>query len=355
MSLELRFRIPRGEFTLDVEFSIPSDGVTAIFGPSGCGKTTLLRAVAGLERDPSGLCRIDGETWQEGDRFLPTHRRSVGYIFQEASLFSHLSVHGNLEYGFRRVPAAERRVSLAQAVELLDIGALLRRRTDQLSGGERQRVAIARALVVSPRVLLMDEPLSALDLVRKQGIMPYIESLYDALAIPVLYVSHAPDEVARLADHMVLLKEGRVQADGPIGELLTRLDLPLAFGDDAAALIEAKVDGHDEAFGLTSLRFPGGRITVAKMHQGEGTVVRLRVLARDVSLTLERQVGTSILNIFPARVDQITPEGEAQMMVRLSAGGTPLLARVTRKSATLLGLSPGKEVYAQVKSVALLS
>ena len=355
MSLELRFRIPRGEFTLDVEFSIPSDGVTAIFGPSGCGKTTLLRAVAGLERDPSGLCRIDGETWQEGDRFLPTHRRSVGYIFQEASLFSHLSVHGNLEYGFRRVPAAERRVSLAQAVELLDIGALLRRRTDQLSGGERQRVAIARALVVSPRVLLMDEPLSALDLVRKQGIMPYIESLYDALAIPVLYVSHAPDEVARLADHMVLLKEGRVQADGPIGELLTRLDLPLAFGDDAAALIEAKVDGHDEAFGLTSLQFPGGRFTVAKMHHGEGTVVRLRVLARDVSLTLERQVGTSILNIFPARVDQITPEGEAQMMVRLSAGGTPLLARVTRKSATLLGLSPGKEIYAQVKSVALLS
>lgn len=355
MSLDLRFRISRGEFTLDVDFGIPSEGVTAIFGPSGCGKTTLLRAVAGLEKDPSGLCRIDGEVWQDGDRFLPTHRRPIGYIFQEASLFSHLSVRGNLEYGLKRVPMPERRVSLGQAVELLDIGNLLRRRTDQLSGGERQRVAIARALVVSPRILLMDEPLSALDLARKQGIMPYLESLYDVLRIPVLYVSHSPDEVARLANHMVLLKEGRVQADGPIGELMTRFDLPLAFGDDAAALVEARVDGHDEAFDLTYLGFPGGRFTVAKMHCAEGSAVRLRVAARDVSLTLERQVGTSILNIFPATVDQVTAEGQAQMMVRLNAGGTPLLARVTRKSAALLGLSPGSAVYAQVKSVALLS
>jgi molybdate transport system ATP-binding protein len=278
----------------------------------------------------------------------------MGYVFQEASLFAHLNVRRNLEYGLKRVPTSERRVSLDKAVDLLGIGHLLERHVDRISGGERQRVAIARALAVSPGILLMDEPLSALDVNRKREIMPYLESLHDELDIPVIYVSHSPDEVARLADHLVLLEDGKVQAAGPISEMLTRLDLSLAHGDDAGALIEANVAEHDDRYHLTYLDFPGGRFTVAPIDSPAGHPVRLRVAARDVSLTLEHQAGTSILNIFPATVEELIAEGNAQVMVRLKAGGVPMLARVTRKSASLLDLKPGKELYAQVKSVALL-
>lgn len=355
MTIEARFQIDRGGFSLNVDLNIPGQGITALLGPSGCGKTTLLRAIAGLECCRDGFLKVGGRVWQSARQFVPTHRRSLGYVFQEANLFAHLSVRGNLEYGLKRVPAAERKVSLHKAIELLGIGHLLERGTAQLSGGERQRVAIARALAVSPGILLMDEPLSALDLARKQEIMPYLESLRDELDIPVLYVSHSPDEVARLADHLVLLDSGQVQSAGPIGSMLTRLDLPMAHGDDAEALVEAMVAGHDEEYGLTYLDFPGGRFTVAHKALPVGCSVRLRVAARDVSLTLEHQSGTSILNIFPAKIDEITPTGSAQVTVRLLAGGVPLLSRVTRKSAALLALEPGKAVYAQAKSVALLA
>ena len=355
MTIEARFQIDRGDFRLDVDLDIPGQGITALLGPSGCGKTTLLRAIAGLECCREGFLKVGDRVWQSARQFVPTHRRSLGYVFQEANLFAHLSVRGNLEYGLKRVPAAERKVSLSKAIELLGIGHLLKRGTDQLSGGERQRVAIARALAVSPGILLMDEPLSALDLARKQEIMPYLESLHDELEIPVLYVSHSPDEVARLADHLVLLDSGRVKSTGPIGSMLTRLDLPMAHGGDAEALVEAVVAGHDEDYELTYLDFPGGRFTVAHKALPAGRSVRLRIAARDVSLTLEHQSGTSILNIFPATIDEINPTGGAQVTVRLLAGGVPLLSRVTRKSAALLGLERGKKVYAQAKSVALLA
>jgi molybdate transport system ATP-binding protein len=279
----------------------------------------------------------------------------LGYVFQEPSLFAHLKVRGNLEYGVKRVPLSERKVALDKAIDLLGIGHLLERWDYQLSGGERQRVAIARALATSPKILLMDEPLSALDLTRKQEIMPYLEALHDELDIPVIYVSHSPEEVARLADHLVLLDTGRIKAAGAVAEILTRLDLPLAHDDDAAALIEARVVGHDDVFDLTYLEFPGGRFTVARKALPVGHLVRMRVAARDTSLTLERQSGTSILNIFPAMVEEVIPEGNARVMVRLKAGGVPLLSRVTRKSSTLLDLQRGKSLYAQVKSVALLS
>jgi molybdate transport system ATP-binding protein len=355
MTLEARLRIPRRDFVLDVELAVPSRGVTAVFGPSGCGKTTLLRAIAGLEHGRHGFLRVGSMVWQDGERFVPTHRRPLGYVFQEASLFPHLNVRRNLEYGLRRVPARERKVSLDRAIGLLGIGPLLGRAAHQLSGGERQRVAIARALAVSPRVLLMDEPLSALDLARKREIMPYLESLHDELEIPVIYVSHSPDEVARLADHVVLLEAGRIRASGTTARMLTRLDLPLAHGDDAEALVQATVAGHDEAFDLTHLDFAGGRFTVPGRALPVGRAVRLRVAARDVSVTLAHQSATSILNIFPARVEEITAEGGAQVMVRLTAGGVPLLSRVTRRSAATLDLKPGRSVYAQVKSVALLA
>ena len=355
MTIEARFRIERGGFLLDVDVTVPARGVTALFGPSGCGKTTLLRAMAGLERDPLGYCRVGDELWQDGSRFLPTHRRPLGFVFQEASLFPHLSVRSNLEYGFKRLPEKGRRVTLAEAVELLGVERLLERRTHGLSGGERQRIAIARALVTSPRLLLMDEPLAALDRVSKREILPYLERLHDELAMPVFYVSHAPDEVARLADHLVLLDAGRIRAAGPIGELLTRLDLAREQGAEAEAVIEAKVAGHDGTYHLSYLDFTGGRFLVVRNRLPIGHRARLRVLARDVSLTLKAQTGTSILNIFPATVDDLVEDGPAQVLVRLRLANTPLLARITRKSASTLELVPGKQVYAQVKAVALVN
>ncbi len=354
MSIKATFRLSKKDFEFDVELCIPDRGVTAIFGPSGCGKTTLLRLMAGLERCSNGYLKVRDRVWQDSSEFIPSHKRAIGYVFQEASLFSHLNVAKNLEYGVKRVAIAEQKVSLDHAVALLGIGHLLNRNAHQLSGGEKQRVAIARALAVSPKVLLMDEPLSALDQTLKREIMPYLESLHDQLDIPIIYVSHSPDEVARLADHLVLLDAGKVRADGPIGSMLTRLDLPLAYGDDAAAVIDASVVVHDDHYGITYLDFSGGRFTVARNTLPLGRPVRLRVMARDVSLTLERQMGTSILNIFPAVVEELIIDDQPDVTVRLRVGSTLLLSRVTRKSASLLQLTPKQALYVQIKSVALL-
>lgn len=354
MSIEFRFHIRRGDFSLNVDCVVPNQGVTALFGPSGCGKTSVLRAIAGLDHH-SGYLKVANVNWQDEQHFLPPHQRPIGYVFQEASLFPHLSVRRNLEYGNRRVPSSKHRIALEQAIELLSISKLLNRKPDTLSGGERQRVAIARALAVSPQLLLMDEPLAALDIESKQEILPYLETLLTDLKLPVIYVSHSPDEVARLTDHMVLMGADGIIASGDISELLTRLDLPLAHGSDAEALIEATVSGHDDEYDLTYLDFAGGHFTVTRKDIPIGSIARLRVAARDVSLTLEHQTGTSILNIFPATVDELVIEGIAQVTVRLLVAGIPLLARVTRKSANVLGLKPGKQVYAQAKSVALLS
>lgn len=354
MSIEARFRVEWRSFTLDVDLRLPVQGVTVIYGPSGCGKTTILRAIAGLDHHPNGFLKIGETVWQEAGLFVPAHKRQLGYVFQEASLFPHLTVERNIEYGVRRTPAKQQTISLERVSELLGIQELLGRRPANLSGGERQRVAIARALAVSPRLLLMDEPLASLDIERKQEILPYIESLTRELDIPILYVTHSPEEVARLADHMVLLDAGRVQASGGIAEMLTRLDTPLVHRDDAGAVIDAIVVEYDEDFHLMYLEFDGGKFTVVRKELSIGSRVRLRVAARDISITLEPQKGTSILNIFPAVIDEIIPEGTARMIIRLRIGGTPVLARVTRKSAALLDLRPGKKVFAQVKSVALL-
>jgi molybdate transport system ATP-binding protein len=232
VSIHARFRLPYPAFTLDIDVDLPAGGVTAVFGRSGSGKTTLLRCIAGLEQTLDGSLIVNGETWQDGSYRRPVHQRALGYVFQEARLFPHLSVAANLDFGRRRIAESERRVSLAQVVELLGIAHLLERRPERLSGGERQRVAIARALATSPRLLLMDEPLAALDQARKQEILPYLERLHDELAIPVLYVSHSPDEVARLADHIVLMEDGRAVAQGPLTETLARVDLPLRLGED---------------------------------------------------------------------------------------------------------------------------
>ncbi len=358
--LQLRLHVKRESFTLKVDLDLPGSGVTALFGPSGSGKTTCLRAIAGLERSSANgvnnFVAVNGEVWQDNTSgvFLPTHQRALGFVFQEASLFPHLSVAQNLAFGQSRVPQVQRRVSLEQAIELLGIGPLLARAPHKLSGGERQRVSIARALATSPHLLLMDEPLAALDAKRKAEIFPYLETLHRTLQLPILYVSHAIDEVARLADHLVLIEAGQVIAAGDTAALMTRLDLPLAQGDGAGAIITATVVSHDPQYVVTLARFAGGDIHIPQQRAPIGDTVRVRVQARDVSLTLEKQVGTSIQNILPVYITAMLPDSPGQVMVRLDAAGTALLARVTARSADALKLAVGQQLFAQVKGVAIL-
>ncbi len=351
--IETRFRIPRQDFVLDVAESFPACGVTAIFGPSGCGKTTWLRAIAGLERPQEGLCRFRGETWQDGGSFTPAHGRPIGYVFQDAALFPHLDVRGNLDYARRRARSAPP-LPYDDLVERLGLGRLLGRHPGSLSGGEAQRVAIARALLAAPRLLLMDEPLAALDAGARRTILALLEDLRASLPIPIVYVSHSRDETARLADHLVLMDKGKVTAAGPLEELWTRLDIARGHGGAASTVIRAIAAGHDAQWDLTRLDFDGGSFWVSRAALQPGTQARLRIMARDVSITLERQRDTSILNIFPARVAQMTQLSASQLLVRLEVSGVPLLAAITRKSAAALELAPGKRVYAQVKTVALL-
>ena len=353
--INARFALYRDNFKLDAEFTAPALGITALFGPSGSGKTTLLRCIAGLER-AHGSLRVNGETWQGEQTFVPVHKRPLGYVFQEASLFPHLSVRANLEYGYKRTNAAERRVKLEQVIDWLGLGHLVERRDPaQLSGGERQRVAIGRALLTSPRLLLMDEPLSALDSASKQEILPYLEHLHRELEIPVFYVSHALDEVARLADHLVLLQQGRVIASGALHETLARLDLPTAHFDDAGVVIEAEVAAHEERYHLTRVDMVGGQLWVGLLDQPIGSSVRARVLARDVSLATQMPQGSSISNILQATILELRDEGADKVNVLLAVGDSQrLLSRITRRSRDLLALEVGRMVYAQVKSVALM-
>ena len=355
--IRVRFHLDRGTFALDLDLTLPGCGVTAFFGPSGAGKTTSLRAIAGLDHVPGGYLEVAGEVWQDDARgiFRPTHRRAVGYVFQDSNLFPHLSVRHNLDYGRRRRPNAGT-VDADHLIDLLAIRALLDRRPKTLSGGERQRVAVARALLAGPRLLLMDEPLASLDLNRKLEILPYLEQLHRELRIPVIYVSHAADEVMHLADHLVLLAEGRVAASGPLTETLTRLDLPGAFADEVGLVIEGTVGGGEPGYGLARVDVAGGSIWVIRPAEPVGRRLRIRIKARDVSLALGQPVGTSVLNSLPATVVALAGTAEAaQVFVRLDAGGTPLVARISRLSCDRLQLAPGGRVWAQIKAVAVLT
>jgi len=354
MTIAARFELSYPGFNLDVDLDLPGGGVTAIFGPSGCGKTTLLRCLAGLERG-AGRLEVNGEVWQQGRTFLPTHQRPIGYVFQDARLFPHLDVRGNLDFGRRRAGPAAQRLSSDTIVELLDIGQLMSRLPARLSGGEQQRVAIARALLTAPRLLLMDEPLAALDHARKQEILPYLERLRDELDIPVLYVSHAPEELTRLADHVVIMAAGRAVAQGPLSETLVRLDLPIHLGEDAGAVFAATVAERDADWHLTRVEFDGGELWIRDSGAALGQKVRLRILARDVSIASSRHEDVSIMNLLPATV--INHAGEdhpALVLVQLRIGNTVLLARLTRRSAQRLALAPGRQVWIQIKAVALI-
>ena len=353
-AIDAHFQLEWPDFRLDVELHLPATGITALFGHSGSGKTTLLRCIAGLERPRTGSLSFKGQVWQDGSLCLPTHYRPLGYVFQEASLFPHLSVLDNLRYGQKRARSAHR-VALDQAIALLGIGHLLERKPDLLSGGERQRVAIARALAVSPEILLMDEPLAALDLKRKQEILPYLERLHDELEIPVLYVSHSPDEVARLADNLVVMENGRIVAQGPLAETLVRLDLPIRLGEDVGAVLEATVGEVDHEWHLARVDFPGGSLWTRDLGIPAGKRVRVRVLARDVSLAIAEPAPSSIQNVLHGYIDAIADDDHPGLqLVRVKVGETCLLSRLTRRSTAALGFAPGKPVHVQVKSVALM-
>ena len=354
-SINARFLLSHSGFTLDVDLQLPGRGITAIFGHSGSGKTTLLRCIAGLQRAEQGALQVNGETWQGESRWLPAHKRPLGYVFQEASLFPHLSARGNLQYAQRRADPRAPAVSFDHTVSLLGIGDLLDRRPDQLSGGERQRVAIARALLIAPRLLLMDEPLASLDMARKQEILPYLERLRTELDIPVLYVSHSADEVARLADHIVALDQGRAVAVGPLAETLARLDFPIRLGEETGVVLTAEVVERDQQWKLARVAFAGGELWLRDSGHPLGDSVRVRVLARDISLALQHHQDSSILNALEGVVGEIAAdEVHGLAMVRIHIGDSVLVARLTLRSVAHLQLITGMPIWAQIKSVAVI-
>jgi molybdate transport system ATP-binding protein len=348
-----------GDFQLDVAFSAETDGIIALFGRSGAGKTCLVNMLAGLLKPSRGRIAVNGQVLFDSGKGIniAPERRRLGYVFQESRLFPHLNVRGNLEYGMKRVPAAERRITFDEVVELLGIDGLLARRAHLLSGGEKQRVAIGRALLTSPRLLLMDEPLASLDAQRKSEILPYIDRLRERFAVPIVYVSHAMDEIIQLADTLVLMTDGTVAAVGSVEDLSSRLDLrPLTGRYEAGSVIATTVEGHDAEYGLSRLAFPGGAFSVPHVALPVGSPIRVRVRARDVALALARPEQTSFANVFEGTVTEIGTQVEdgtgAQVDIKLDIG-VPLWSRITRRSMNDLGIAPGMRVFALIKGTSI--
>jgi len=353
--LEVDVRHAFGAFRLEAAFSAPDRGVTAIFGPSGCGKTTVLACVAGLLRPEAGRVALGPETLFDGaaGRFVRPERRRCGVVFQDARLFPHLSVETNLRYGLRRAQLGAAGPAFAEVVELLGIGHLLARRPGRLSGGERQRVALGRALLSRPRLLLLDEPLAALDADRKGEVLPFLLRVRDRFGLPMLYVTHALDEVDRLADRLVLMAAGRVLAADTVEALSLRTDLPLAGRRDAGAVLACRVARHESGRGLTALSFAGGELLVSEVPEPPGAAVRIRVRAGDVAVATAPPHGISTLNVLTGTLEAMEPSGAHEAMLRVRVGESALLARVTRDTLDRLGLAPGRPVWALVKSVSL--
>ena len=344
-----------GAFELAVAFRAQAP-VVGLFGRSGSGKTSVVNALAGTSRPQRGRIVINGETLFDSARGidLPPEKRRLGYVFQDDLLFPHLSVEANLLYGLRRVRPADRVIEPGHVIDLLGLQSLLHRLPDKLSGGEKQRVAIGRALLAQPRLLLMDEPLASLDVLRQSEVLRYIEQLRDELLIPIVYVSHAVAEITRLADMVVLLADGKALASGPVDEVMGRIDLrPHTGRYESGSVVETVVGAHDLDYGLTTLRFAGGELIVPNVEALVGERVRVRIRARDISLAITRPAGLSVLNVLSASLVAISAEEGPIVEVQLRAGQTTLLARITRRSLHDLALREGQQVHALIKAVSL--
>ncbi|EKV32047.1 Molybdenum transport ATP-binding protein ModC [Caenispirillum salinarum AK4] len=353
--LDVSVRKRQGDFLVDAAFNSPAAGVTALFGRSGSGKTSVINMVAGLSRPDEGRIAVnEAALFDSAARIdLPMDRRRCGYVFQDGRLFPHMTVRANLTYGMKLVPAARRVIAFDDVVGMLGIGHLLDRRPARLSGGEKQRVAIGRALLTSPRLLLMDEPLAALDETRKGEVLPFIADLPRHFAIPVLYVSHSLDEILRLADTLVLMDGGKAVAAGPVEDVVGALHLSGAVdAAEAGAVLTTTVEAHDPAHHMTLLAFPGGRLSVRRMDLPVGAAVRVRIRAGEVGIGLSPPRDTSFQNVFPAVIRDIGPPQDGQVDVRLDAGCT-VWARITTRALETMSLRPGQVVHALVKSVAL--
>jgi molybdate transport system ATP-binding protein len=350
----LRYKLHRDDFALDVDIELPMQGITGLFGVSGAGKTTLLRCIAGLEVATKGTLTVAGDTWEDSDTHssLSVQQRNIGYVFQEPRLFEHLTVRENIEYGQKR-REQNGNAGFDHVIELLGLQHLLSRHPAALSGGEAQRVAIARALLCSPKFVLMDEPLAALDQARRDEILPFLDRLHTESEIPIIYVSHNIDEVCRLCDHLVVIEKGQVVASGELQDVLVRMDIGALDGDHAGSVIEGMAGDYDETDDLTRLAFSGGDLWVPGKAAADGQSLRLRIRASDVSLCRSRPEQSTILNIVPATVDAIHANDGPSTLVRLLLGKERILARVTRRSIRELALQPGYELYAQIKSVAV--
>lgn len=353
-AIQLHFKLRRSAFDLEANIEIPGHGITAIFGRSGSGKTSLLRCLAGLEPDCEGTIKVRGNPWQDQSGMVPTHRRPIGYVIQTPTLFPHLSVRANLEFASKR--AGPNAPNFSEVVELLALESLLARSVENLSGGEKQRVAIGRALLIGPELLLMDEPLASLDIQSKKEIMPFLERLHRELDIPVIFVSHSAEEVARLADHLVVMDKGNVVGQGALDQMLSRLDFPIRLDDDAGVVWEGTIVEQDNKWHLARVETPGGDIWVRASDVETEPSLRLRILAKDVSLSLSRHDDSSILNILPGEIEDILQASEANSaLVRVRVKDAALLARLTLRSIDRLELEPGKKIWAQIKSAALVT
>ncbi len=353
-AININVQLTRGSFQLDAELQLPGHGVSVIYGHSGSGKTTLLRCIAGLEKVAGARIQFKNTLWQNDNTFLPTYRRPLAYVFQEASLFDHLTAKKNLEFAIKR---AEKNSTddFDKTVSLLGIEKILNQYPSELSGGERQRVAIARALLVKPSLLLMDEPLASLDYQRKQEILPYLEKLRSELKLPIIYVSHSIDEVARLADHLVVLNQGKVVSSGDIQACLARVDLPINLAEEAGSVISASVVEKDSEWQMAKVHFSGGELWLRDNGATIGQEIRVRILARDISLALSEHKDSSILNILPAEIiNTAIDQHRALTLVQLKLGNDLLLARISTRSATHMQLKSGMPVWVQIKSVAIV-
>jgi molybdate transport system ATP-binding protein len=344
----------RDGFTLHAEFEAPTPGIVALFGRSGCGKSTLVDIISGLLEPDAGYVRLDDTTLTDtrAELSVPAERRRIGYVFQDARLFPHFSVLGNLRYGHKRAPSNEHAISLDEVVGLLGLGSLLRRRPGELSGGERQRVSLGRALLSQPRLLLLDEPLSALDVARREEVLPYLEALRDRLAIPMVYVSHQFDEVLRLATHVVLMDSGRVIAQGSLTEISLRPELRAIVGPDAiGAVVDGVITRVDPTGGMSDLQLGRGVLHVSMRDASVGSRVRVQLLARDIILATESPHALSVRNALQGTVAEITPDDHETILVKVDIGGPIVLARVTQAAVDALALRPGSTVWVLVKAV----